>query len=110
MAVQVPVSGAPQQQSGGNSSGGGSSSGNNPSGGNNPPQSPPGSPGDATLTFNAVNQANIKTITGQQIGGTLQRGPNIALWTDTVTATLSAPQPPQPTQIPNNGQFVKFND
>lgn len=85
-----------------------------PSGGNNPPSNPvnppTGSPGDATLTFNAVNQANIKTMTGQQIGGTLQRGPNIALWTDTVTATLSAPEPPQPTQIPNNGQFVKFND
>jgi hypothetical protein len=84
-----------------------------PSGGNNPPSNPvnppTGSPGDATLTFNAVNQANIKTMTGQQIGGTLQRGPNIALWTDTVTATLSAPEPPQPTQIPNNGQFVKFN-
>ena len=83
---------------------------NQPSNPVNPPQSPTGSPGDATLTFNAVNQANIKTMTGQQIGGTLHRGPNIALWTDTVTATLSVPQPPQPIQIPNNGQFVKFND
>jgi hypothetical protein len=109
--VQVPVTGAPQQQQSGgnqNSGSGGSSGGSSPGG--NSPANPTGSPGDATLTFNAVNQANIKTMTGQQIGGTLQRGPNIALWTDTVTATLSAPEPPQPAQIPNNGQFVKFND
>jgi hypothetical protein len=63
--------------------------------------------GDATLTFQAVNQTNIKNFYGTQIGGTLHRGANIALWTDTVTATLSAPapQPPQP-ELSGNEQLV----
>ena len=59
-------------------------------------QQPPPTVGSysGTLSFQAVNQANIQTLYGRQVGGTLQRGLNIALWTDTVTATLEATQQP----------------
>jgi hypothetical protein len=57
-------------------------------------QPPPAGRYSGTLSFQAVNQSNIKTLYGQQVGGTLRRGPNIALWTDTVTAILEASQQP----------------
>jgi hypothetical protein len=57
-------------------------------------QPPPTGSYSGTLSFQAVNQANIQTLYGRQVGGTLKRGPNIALWTDTVTATLKALQQP----------------
>jgi hypothetical protein len=66
-----------------------------------------GGGGTGALTFQAYNQANIQTLYGQQVGGTLKRGPNIALWTDSVTATLAV-TPPIPTNIPQGGSFAGF--
>jgi hypothetical protein len=57
-------------------------------------QPPPTGSYSGTLSFQAVNQANIQTLYGRKVGGTLQRGLNIALWTDTVTAILEASQQP----------------
>jgi hypothetical protein len=71
-------------------------------------QQQPVSGGAGTLTFQAYNQANIQTLYGRQVGGTLKRGPNIALWTDSVTATIAVPQPPIPTNIPQGGIFTGF--
>jgi hypothetical protein len=67
-----------------------------------------GSGGMGTLTFHAHNQANIQTLYGTKVGGTLKRGQNIALWTDSVTATLAVSQPPTPTNIPQGGSFAGF--
>jgi hypothetical protein len=71
-------------------------------------QQQPGSGSTGTLTLQAYNQANIQTLYGQQVGGTLKRGPNIALWTDSVTATLAVSRPPTPTNIPQGGSFAGF--
>jgi hypothetical protein len=71
-------------------------------------QQQPGSGSTGTLTFRAYNQANIQTLYGQRVGGTLKRGQNIALWTDSVTATLAVSQPPTPTNIPQGGSFAGF--
>jgi hypothetical protein len=58
---------------------------------------------NATLSFQAVNQPEIKTIMGQEIGGTLHRKANTAMWTDTITATLSVPQPDVSPYVPAGG-------
>jgi len=71
-------------------------------------QQQPGSGGTGTLTFQAYNQANIQTLYGQPVGGTLKRGQDIALWTDSVTATLAVSRPPTPTNIPQGGSFTGF--
>jgi hypothetical protein len=49
-----------------------------------------------SLAFEAVNMDGLKTLLGQAIGGTLHRKANTAMWTDTVTATLTVPAPPEP--------------
>jgi hypothetical protein len=69
------------------------------------PQAPPPSGGyAATLSFAAVNQPEIKTMMGQEIGGTLHRKANTAMWTDTMTATLDASQRPDVTPyVPAGG-------
>jgi hypothetical protein len=70
------------------------------------PQPPPSNGYTATLSFAAINQSEIKTMMGVEIGGTLQRKANTAMWTDTVTATLAADQQPQvpSSAIPAGGE------
>ena len=61
----------------------------------------------AALSFAAVNQPEIKTMMGQEIGGTLQRAANTAMWTDTVTATLAADQQPDVSSYVPSGGVVQ---